>query len=179
MSKLCPICEAGQLHSQLEQIDVEYLGQQAQIDSHYSVCDVCGSEQATPNDARNNKRLMIAFKKSVQGLLSGAELKVLRAQWKLSQEQAAKVFGGGPVAFAKYEADDVMQSEAMDKLLRLAAEMPGALEKLCANAGIRVQSKSAWQTLDSRVLSFPAQKTKAYTAEQHHFEFVEQNYGQN
>lgn len=147
--KLCPICEAGYLHSEIEKIDVEYMGVAAARDSHYSVCDACGSEQATAEDARFNKRDMIAFKKSVHGLLTGAEVKILRKKWRLNQEQAAKVFGGGPVAFSKYEADDVMQSESMDKLLRLAASMPGVLDRLKADAGLNVVSVplEQWQTV--------------------------------
>ncbi|HEC06256.1 MAG TPA: type II toxin-antitoxin system MqsA family antitoxin, partial [Thiolapillus brandeum] len=73
---------------------------------------------------------MVAFKKQVDGLLSGAEVRALREKLGLSQADAAKVFGGGPVAFSKYESDDVAQSEAMDKLLRLAAEIPAAFEVL-------------------------------------------------
>ena len=110
------------------------MGQQGTIESHYAVCDACGSEQAGAAEARFNKRAMIAFKKRVQGLLTGNEVRELRKRWELSQEEAAKAFGGGPVAFSKYEADDVMQSDAMDKLLRLASDVPAALDKLLADA---------------------------------------------
>ncbi|QJC54805.1 Antitoxin MqsA [Polaromonas vacuolata] len=37
----------------------------------------------------------------------------------MTQGQAARLFGGGPVAFTKYENDDVAQAESMDNLLRL------------------------------------------------------------
>ncbi|MEI8631612.1 type II toxin-antitoxin system MqsA family antitoxin [Vibrio sp. PP-XX7] len=103
--------------------------------SYYSVCDSCGCEQANAADIRQNKRAMIAFKKQVQGLLTGAEVRKLRQQWHLNQKEAARVFGGGPVAFSKYETDDVMQSDAMDKLLRLAAEIPAVMERLKSLSG--------------------------------------------
>lgn len=37
------------------------------------------------------------------------------------------MFSGGLVAFSKYESDDVVQSGAIDKLLRLAAAQPDVL----------------------------------------------------
>ena len=61
----------------------------------------------------------MAFRKRVDELLTGAEITALRKQYKLTQGQAARRFGGGPVAFSKYENDDVAHSESMDNLLRL------------------------------------------------------------
>ncbi|WP_394181394.1 type II toxin-antitoxin system MqsA family antitoxin [Marinomonas posidonica] len=146
--RMCPICEAGQLHTQSEWINVEHLGQQGKIESHYSECDACGSEQAGAKEARLNKRAMVAFKKQAQGLLTGEQVRKLRKRWGLSQDEAAKVFGGGPVAFSKYETDDIMQSDAMDKLLRVAGEVPVALDKLMANSGIRSKQTTQWDNVD-------------------------------
>ncbi|MFM2477127.1 type II toxin-antitoxin system MqsA family antitoxin [Celerinatantimonas sp. MCCC 1A17872] len=147
-SKLCPICGSGHLHAQHEEIEVEHMGHTGFISNQYSVCDSCGSEQAGAVDARFNKRAMIAFKKQAQGLLTGSEVREMRKIWGLSQEDAAKVFGGGPVAFSKYESDDVMQSEAMDRLLRLAKDVPSALDRLMLNAGIEHKVSLGWTTVD-------------------------------
>lgn len=133
---ICPICETGLLHAKSEWVNFQYAAQVGRIESRYSVCDGCGSEQTGVAEARFNKRSMIAFKKQVQGLLTGAEVRELRKRWGLNQEQAAMAFGGGPVAFSKYEADDVMQSDAMDRLLRVANEVPAALDKLMLDAGV-------------------------------------------
>lgn len=132
----CPLCEEGQLHEQQGKNPVEYNGHRAELDIFFSVCDVCGAEQATPEQTRHNKRAMSAFKKEVDGLLTGKEVRALRKRLKLTQAQAAKVFGGGAVAFSKYESDDVMQSEAMDKLLRVADSIPDAFAWLSSRAGM-------------------------------------------
>lgn len=145
-SNLCPICQIGHLHSKTESVELEYADHTTSGDNHYSECDHCGSEQATTADAKFNKRIMIAFKKTVLGLLTGTEVRALRKQLGLNQEQAARVFGGGPVAFSKYEADDVMQSEAMDKLLRLARDIPQAAEKLMQDAGLNSATENQWHT---------------------------------
>ncbi len=136
-SNLCPICGEGKLTPTLSKNAVEYNGAATELDLHMSVCDTCGSEQATAIQLRNNRRAMAAFQKEVDGFLTGTEVRAIRETLSLNQAAAAKVFGGGPVAFSKYESDDVRQSEAMDKLLRLAAELPAAYDLLARRAGVQ------------------------------------------
>ncbi|WOX04717.1 type II toxin-antitoxin system MqsA family antitoxin [Microbulbifer pacificus] len=129
-NEMCPICGEGHLTEQVELEATEYKGEHGSTALHYLLCDVCGSEQAGAKEVRKNKRAVIAFKKKVDGLLSSSEIRELRKNFNISQSDAAKIFGGGPVAFSKYESDDVMQSESMDKLLRLALSVPGVFEAL-------------------------------------------------
>lgn len=133
--RLCPICEAGPLVPQTAENEVTYKEHTRRLPLLMSVCQACGSEQASAQQARDNKRAMLAFRKEVDGLLTGAELRALRERLGISQAQAARLFGGGPVAFSKYENDDVSQSEAMDRLIRMAAELPEALRWLAHRAG--------------------------------------------
>lgn len=143
---ICPICGEGQLLSQVGKNAVEYKKHRAELNLHYSVCHICGSEQTDAAQLRANKRTMIAFKKQVDGLLGGAEVRALRKQLGINQAEAARIFGGGPVAFSKYESDDVAQSEAMDKLLRLAAAMPSALGYLRRRVGLGCEETDQWIT---------------------------------
>ena len=142
----CPICGEGTLILHVEDDTVEYKGITRAIPSQYKVCTACGSEQADMDDLRVNKRAMQAFKKEVEGLLTGQEVKALREVLGLTQADAARMFGGGPVAFSKYESDDVMQSEAMDKLLRVAAHIPSAVNFLHDLAGLSpVRQIGPWE----------------------------------
>ena len=134
----CPICEEGNLSERVSKNRVNYKGETTELDSHFSVCDSCGSEQANAQQVRMNKRYMIAFKKQVDGLLTGSEVRSVRERLGLTQSDAAKIFGGGPVAFSKYESDDVTQSEAMDKLLCVAVEVPEVLVCLVRRAQVNV-----------------------------------------
>ena len=129
-SRRCPVCEEGNLSERVEKNQVRYKGVEAELDLHFSVCDSCGSDQADIPQTRLNKRCTVAFKKQVDGLLTGSEVKSVREKLGLTQSEAARIFGGGPVAFSKYESDDVAQSEAMDRLLRVAVEVPEAFEYL-------------------------------------------------
>jgi HTH-type transcriptional regulator/antitoxin MqsA len=134
-NSVCSVCEEGNLHIQVETNLVEYKNHKKELPLHYSECDCCGSDITTPEQSRCNKRLMTEFKKQVDGLLTGREVKGIRLALGLTQADAAKIFGGGPVAFSKYEADDVAQSEAMDKLLRVAQAVPEAYAHLTHNSG--------------------------------------------
>ena len=133
----CAVCEAEALVPKIEMDDVHYKGKTDSIELHFSECTECGSELTDSAQARRNKRAMMAFKKNVDSILSGSEIRELRARRGLTQRQAAALFGGGPVAFSKYETDDVMQSEAMDKLLQVADEVPEAFEWLMSKSGIQ------------------------------------------
>lgn len=48
-----------------------------------------------------------------------------------------------------------MQSEAMDKLLRLAAEIPAGLDKLMSDAGVERKTQPGWQNISAVNLTTP------------------------
>lgn len=134
--ELCPICGEGHVTALVEMTESEYKGQKAMVPLHYQLCDVCHSDFAGAKEGKLNKRGIIAFRKSVDGLLTGDEICALRAKYKLTQAQAANLFGGGPVAFSKYENDDVAHSEAMDTLLRLVRRSESAFLELLIEKGM-------------------------------------------
>lgn len=140
---LCPICGAGQVTVHVELVEAEYKGHKGQVPSHYQQCDACGSDFAGAAEMRANKRAVMAFRKQVDGLLSGAEIAALRERYAVNQKQAARLFGGGPVAFSKYENDDVAHSEAMDKLLRLVLRSEEAFWALVEQEGMTAELRPA------------------------------------
>jgi HTH-type transcriptional regulator/antitoxin MqsA len=117
--ELCPICGEGHVTAQVQMVENEYKGQKTHLPLHYKLCDTCTSDFAGAAESKLNRRALMAWRKQVDGLLTGEEITALRRLYKMTQGQAAQLFGGGPVAFTKYENDDVVQSEAMDTLLRL------------------------------------------------------------
>lgn len=119
---LCPLCGEGHLTPRSEETVTEYAGQSGRVTLRFAECDACGSEITGEADSRANKRAVLAFRKSVDGLLTGAEIRALREKYGITQDQAARLFGGGPKAFSKYESDDVAHASAMDALLRLVAK---------------------------------------------------------
>ena len=134
---LCAICGEGHITAQVRMVETEYKGTKALLPVHYQLCDTCTSDYAGMAESKLNKRIVMAFRKQVDGLLKGDEITALRKQYKLTQAQAAQLFGGGPVAFSKYENDDVAQSEAMDTLLRLVRRSPEAFWALVEEKGLQ------------------------------------------
>ena len=137
----CPICGEGHLTNHVQQIEHEYKGHKAMLASHFQECDTCLSEFAGAREGKMSKRVIMAFRKSVDGLLTGTEIVAVRKQYSLTQYQAAKLFGGGPVAFSKYENDDVSHSEAMDSLLRLVRASEAAFGVLVNVKGMATELK--------------------------------------
>ena len=135
--RLCPVCSEGHLITREEEHKTEYKGQFGVVCVKLAVCDVCGVETAGQDESRANKRANLRFRNTVDGLLLGEEIRTIRARYRLTQTQAAKLFGGGPVAFSKYENDDVSHSEAIDTLLRLVRLSEDAFKNLVAMKGIK------------------------------------------
>lgn len=153
----CPICGEGHLTERREFDKIVYAHQESEIPLVFSVCDTCGSEQASPAQLRENKRALIRCQKRVDGLLPGEAIAQLLEDWRITQAQAASIFGGGSVAFSKYKHDDVKQSESMDKLLRLAAAIPAALAWLAKRAGESIADHD--QSVRMAVIKLTAQHT--------------------
>jgi HTH-type transcriptional regulator/antitoxin MqsA len=133
---LCPLCGEGHVSAQVDQVENEYKGQKALLPQHFQVCDHCGSDFAGAVETKLNRRTLLAWRKQVDGLLTGAEISDLRQKYQITQAQAARLFGGGPVAFSKYENDDVAQSEAMDNLLRVVRRSRTAFAALVDEKGM-------------------------------------------
>ena len=142
---LCPVCGEGDVTAHVDPVESEYKGTKAMLPLHYAVCSVCTSDFSDAEHGRLNKRAVLAFRKSVDGLLTGADILALRKRYGLTQSQAAQLFGGGPVAFSKYENDDVAHSEAMDSLLRLVRRSEAAYWELVAEKGMTTELAPAVQ----------------------------------
>ena len=134
--KLCPVCGAGHLTRRSTTESITYKGFTKSYAHIFSVCDLCLVEQVDSEEMRANKRSVIRLKKTIDGLLTGDEMRSIRNNWGISQDEASRIFGGGPQAFSKYETDDVAQSESMDKLIRTAVKFPQVFSELCSVAGV-------------------------------------------
>ncbi len=67
--------------------------------------------------------------KAKHTILTPLAIRAIREVCGLSQREAARVFGGGPKAFEKYETGEVAPSSSMTRLLLLAAKRPRHFQK--------------------------------------------------
>ena len=134
--KTCPFCGKEAVQQRSEMRETEYKGHRAQLPLHYLVCEACGADFGSAHEAKLTRRATLAWRKQIDGLLPGCDIAALRKRYGLTQAQATTLFGGGSVAFSKYENDEVMQSDAMDALLRLVADDARAFETLVHEKGM-------------------------------------------
>jgi len=84
------------------------------------------------------------LKAHAEGLLEPEEIRRIRKKLGLSQTAAGEIIGGGPRAFQKYEAGDLLPSRAISSALILLDHNPDGLTILripdrtsCHNASSR------------------------------------------
>lgn len=143
----CGFCGKDELRGVTETEHFEYRGRPLEVAGYtYSVCKACGEEVVTPEQMRLNQRMVADAKRRVDGFLTSTEIRQLRERLGLSQVDAGKVFGGGPNAFYKYENGEVMQSQALDRLMLLALDNVWVYQRLRALAGLQEIRPAATQT---------------------------------
>lgn len=113
-----------------------YKGAEYSVDIEYSTCNSCNREFLTKPQIIANEAKVREAKKDIDGLLPANKIKEIRKHLGLSQTDASVVFGGGQNAFSKYERSEVTQSQAMDKLLRLAVSSRYVYTKILALSDI-------------------------------------------
>lgn len=64
-TRICPICGEGVLHDHTDYENSEYNGVTKKTPLHYSVCSICGSEQANAEQVQTNKQALLDFKREL------------------------------------------------------------------------------------------------------------------
>jgi putative zinc finger/helix-turn-helix YgiT family protein len=148
----CPDCETGQLGLEVYSDEIIHHGRPLVVEGlECWACDQCGAEIIRRDQIRHADKLIAEAKRKADGLLSGAEIRQIRKSLNLTQHEAATLFGGGANAFSKYERSEVIQSVAMDRLLRLAQWDHNCFDKLQEFAGMQAPEEQASQTTRTRV----------------------------
>lgn len=148
----CPICEHGKLIASSRMEPLRYKNRLLQVEGYLiSNCNRCNASLVMPAQMKVNQQLMADAERRADGLLVGGEIKFVRELMKLNRRQASKVFGGGPNAFSKYERGEIHPSEAVNKLMILARDVPEARKKLLQAAGMAgtnqwIDDKPEWPT---------------------------------
>lgn len=123
--QVCPICDEGTLRGGSHTLEFSHRGDMIFVDGlQHSVCSECGADPILPDQVRHNHAIIADARRAHDGLLTGVQIKAIRARLCLSQAQASEIFGGGANAFSKYERGEVIQSIPMDRLLRIAEAFP-------------------------------------------------------
>lgn len=105
----------------------------------HCVCRKCEARFETEHQYRHNLEIEARIRDSVM-LMTPEMIRELRLAYGLSQREAGTLFGGGPVAFAKYEAGEVTPAAAMMRLLRLAYDNSAIVEQLASLTRVEIRA---------------------------------------
>jgi HTH-type transcriptional regulator/antitoxin MqsA len=128
-SEKCPLCD-GDTVRDIRKLEFVYKGRPKTINQPGRYCLKCGEGILSPSDTLSTQREIADFHKQTDGLLTSEELKKARTTLKLTQKKAGELFGGGPMAFSKYERGEITQSLSTDTLIRLLIKGKVKMEDL-------------------------------------------------
>lgn len=127
-SVACPKCKAEVVAAFSYSDTVDFRNVELDVEGlERSRCERCEFEwESSGQAARNQTRIKDEYGRerdrirARDGLLTGAQIHEIRERLGINQREAAVLFGGGPNSFNKYESGEVLQSFAMDRLIRIA-----------------------------------------------------------
>lgn len=108
-----------------------------------SHCQDCGNEFTTAAQHAENLQRLRARKTEYGGLLLGEEILALRRRYGITQQQAAKIFGKGKIAFSRYENETSYPDASTTKLLKQAILRPEVIKSLADEEQIALP---LWET---------------------------------
>ncbi|WP_321968818.1 type II toxin-antitoxin system MqsA family antitoxin [Paraburkholderia tropica] len=131
LNRSCQSCGKDQTSVESYTDTIEYKGIPVTADGLLrTICLACGYEFTTDEQHDHNVfSVKSAFleqrteAKRKLGRLTGQQIRAIRLELGLTQQEAAELFGGGVNAFSRYEKEEVVQPASMDRLIRLAAHL--------------------------------------------------------
>jgi len=127
-----PICPktGAPMHRDVRPMTITYKGESLTFNMPGWYCDQSEESIHTGEDMKVSDRMLNRLKAREEGLLEPEEIRRIRKKLRLSQELAGLLIGGGPRAFQKYEAGDLLPSRAISSALMLLDHDPKALKVL-------------------------------------------------
>ena len=130
MTRECLNCGRGMLVHEVKDVSYEYKGNVivvVQVSGWH--CPVCQEIEFDSGEGVRFAEAIERFAAEVDAR-DAAELARIRRKLKLTQQEAAKITGGGPNAFSRYERGKAKPLAAVTNLFRLLDRHPELLEEL-------------------------------------------------
>jgi HTH-type transcriptional regulator/antitoxin MqsA len=118
------------MYRSVRPLTLTYRGASITIDMPGWYSDASDEAIHTGEDMKVSDRALNRLKAREQGLPMPEEIRRVRDKLGLSQEAAGELIGGGPRAFQKYEAGDLLPSRAISSALALLDHDPLSLSVL-------------------------------------------------
>ncbi len=123
----CPLCGQYAMEHKVKPMNYTYKRVEFIISQPALWCDSCGEGIIDSLDNKAVIQEIQAEKARIDGLLTPHEVRQVRKKLKLTQKQAAKLFGGGVNGFNRYEQGKLPVPRALSQLLILLYHHPEQL----------------------------------------------------
>lgn len=141
----CPTCEIGILVDAVRNVAYTYKGKKTVIKAvKGKFCEnpKCREVVMDVGESVRASRKVLEFNKKVNAGLTPIDLLTqVRRQLDLTQQEAAKVFGGGANAFSRYESGKTKPPVALVKLFKVLNKHPGLFKEIIETGDPATASK--------------------------------------
>lgn len=123
MNETCPFCESKELTTaeSVAEFNDRRKKQLLTVRLVHTECRNCEREFTTHAQGVENTARIEAARRAAGGAPGPEEIVMMRKDvMDLTQAEAGDLFGGGPVAFSKYENGTIVPAQSMARLLSLA-----------------------------------------------------------
>ena len=107
-------------------------------------CAVCGEEEYSYAQAMAAERRAGEIYREQNGFLQPDEVVAMRRRWGVTQAELEGALGLGRKTVARWEAGRVLQTRALDNLLRAIDRFPEVLGFLAERQGVSVTPHAEW-----------------------------------
>lgn len=126
----CPFCGEESYQHQIKPLKLQYKSHLITVNQPGYWCNKCGEGVIGGEDRKATQKELQTFRARVDGLLIPDEIKSIREQLSLTQQEASKFFGGGVNAFSRYERGETPIPKPLSELLKLLNKHPHLLAEL-------------------------------------------------
>lgn len=119
-SRKCPNCHSGTLVITPKKQEKTAKNKPLEIKQLLVECTDCGDDIQTHINKQSSRDIYA----QINGLLTSEEVRKIRKLLKLTQKDAARLCGGGPNAFSRYERGEATPLRSTSNLLRLLSRHP-------------------------------------------------------
>lgn len=115
----CPACKKGILKKGVKPLLFTYKEKSITLKQPGMWCNHCEEGVLSGSDISVTEKAFEKFKLKVDDVLNPQDIRRIRKNiLKLTQKDAAKIFGGGKNAFSRYERGEVKPNLAVNNLLK-------------------------------------------------------------
>lgn len=127
----CPYCGSRETESRtiFEPLSTKY--GKGTYECALTHCMTCTREFETPEQSALNEKHVSALRQRLKNqgrTLDGMAIRIIREQLGFTQKEAANIFGGGEIAFSRYESDSVIMGQAAETLLKIMYIWPETIK---------------------------------------------------